>query len=178
MKRTLLLFVFLAQAAFASTPIPDARYDLGFSPGGTSLTMVQSGIASAKREILVAAYGFTSRPIAEALVTAARRGVRVAVIADRKSNLPAENGKFTALAYLAQQGIAVRLNGRYAIHHHKFMVIDAQTVETGSFNYSQAAVKSNAENVLLLWNVPALAKDYAREWQRLWDEGEPLRLAR
>ncbi|TDR82142.1 phospholipase D family protein [Paludibacterium purpuratum] len=177
MKRTLLLLTFLAQAAFAATPIPPgASYDLGFSPGGSSLTVVQKGIDSAKQEVLVAAYGFTSKPIAQSLVAAARRGVKVAVVADRKANQPAQNGKFTALSYLAQQGIPVRLNGEYAIHHHKFMVIDGKTVETGSFNYSQAAVKANAENVLLLWNVPALASDYTREWKRLWQESQPLQI--
>lgn len=180
MKRSgLLLFAVLAQAAWAALPIPPgASFDLGFSPGGSSLVVVQKGIDSARKEILVAAYGFTSQPIARSLAAAAKRGVRVAVVADRKANQAAENGKYTALNYLVEQGIPVRLNGNYAIHHHKFMVIDGVTVETGSFNYSQAAVKSNAENVLLLWNVPAAAAGYAKEWQRLWLEGAPLRIGR
>ena len=54
------------------------------------------------------------------------------------------------------------------------MVIDDRHVETGSFNFSAAAVDKNAENVLVLWNVPALAAQYAAEWKRLWDEGESL----
>jgi phosphatidylserine/phosphatidylglycerophosphate/cardiolipin synthase-like enzyme len=39
--------------------------------------------------------------------------------------------------------------------------------QTGSFNYSKAAVSKNAENVLLLRNMPKLAKRYAIECQRL-----------
>ncbi|WP_215782059.1 MULTISPECIES: phospholipase D family protein [unclassified Paludibacterium] len=175
MKRFLLLFVFIAHSALAATPIPaGAAYDLGFSPGGSSLKVVQKGVDSAQQEILVAAYGFTSKPIAQSLLAAAKRGVKVWVVADRKANQPARDGKFTALSMLVQRGIPVRLNGNYAIHHHKFMVIDGKTVETGSFNYSQAAVKANAENVLLLWNVPSLAADYRREWQRLWAESQPM----
>jgi hypothetical protein len=30
--------------------------------------------------------------------------------------------------------------------------------------------KRNAENVLVLWNVPKIAEVYAREWERLWGE--------
>jgi phosphatidylserine/phosphatidylglycerophosphate/cardiolipin synthase-like enzyme len=91
-------------------------------------------------------------------------------VADKKSN----GGKYTAVTFLANNHIPTRLNGKYAIHHHKFMVIDERHVQTGSFNYSEAAVSKNAENILLLRDMPLLAKRYALEWQRLWDEGEDL----
>jgi len=171
MKKLLLLLVFAAHAAFAATPLPaGAAFDIGFSPGGSSLEVVLRGIDSARSDILVAAYGFTSKPIATALLAAAHRGVRVAVVADRKAN----SRGYSAVTFLANQGVPVRLNGQYAIHHHKFMVIDGRHLETGSFNFTQAAVKSNAENVILLWNVPNAAAVYAREWRRLWDEATPL----
>jgi len=99
-----------------------------------------------------------------------KRGVKVQVVADKKGN----SSQYTAVTFLANQGVPVRLNGRYAIHHHKFMVIDGKHVETGSFNYSAAAVNKNAENVLVLRDVPELAAQYAAEWQRLWNEAEPL----
>jgi phosphatidylserine/phosphatidylglycerophosphate/cardiolipin synthase-like enzyme len=171
MKRLALAVLFVASSALAATPIPGAGFDLGFSPGGTSLQVVLKGIGSAKSEILVAAYGFTSKPIAQALANASKRGVKVAVIADEKAN----SGKYSAVTFLANQGIPVRLNGHYAIFHHKFMVLDGRALETGSFNYSQAAVKSNAENALLLWNVPELAAKYRWEWQRRWAESTPLK---
>lgn len=171
MKKLILLLAFLANAALSATPLPaGAAYDIGFSPGGTSLTVVLRGIESARSDILLAAYGFTSKPIAQALLAAARRGVRVAVVADQKAN----SRSYSAVTFLANQGVPVRLNGNYAIHHHKFMVIDGRHLETGSFNYTQAAVKSNAENVILLWNVPNAAAEYAREWRRLWNESTPL----
>lgn len=171
MKRLLFLLTLVCSTGFAATPLPSgAAYDIGFSPGGTSLNVVLRGIDSAKTDILVAAYGLTSKPIAQALLAASKRGVRVAVVADQKANGRA----YSAATFLANQGVPVRLNGRYAIHHHKFMVIDGRHLETGSFNYTQAAAKSNAENVILLWNVPGIATTYAREWRRLWDESTPL----
>jgi phosphatidylserine/phosphatidylglycerophosphate/cardiolipin synthase-like enzyme len=92
--------------------------------------------------------------------------VKVAVVADQKGN----SGKYTAVNFLANQRIPVRLNDNYAIMHHKFMVIDAKSVQLGSFNYSAAAVDKNAENVLLLKDVPGIASRYLEEWNRLWDE--------
>ena len=52
------------------------------------------------------------------------------------------------------------------------MVIDGTSLETGSFNYTNAAVKHNAENALVLWNVPQIAQIYTAEWQRLWEESQ------
>lgn len=127
-------------------------------------------ITAAEKEILVAAYSFTSKPITEALLTAHRRGVSVWVMVDAKSN----TGRYTAATFLANHDVPVRRNGKYAIMHHKFMVIDGKHVQTGSFNYSAAAVSRNAENVLMLWNMPELAGMYVQEWQRLWDEAMPV----
>ncbi|WP_028535958.1 phospholipase D family protein [Paludibacterium yongneupense] len=152
-------------------PLPtNADYDVGFSPGQGSLELILKEVRSARASILVAAYSFTSKPIASALLDASRRGVKVAVVADEKSN----SRSYSAVSYLANSGIPVRLNGHYAIFHHKFMVIDGATLETGSFNYTAAAAKSNAENVLLLRNVKPLAAHYTQEWRRLWDEATPL----
>jgi phosphatidylserine/phosphatidylglycerophosphate/cardiolipin synthase-like enzyme len=47
--------------------------------------------------------------------------------------------------------------------------------QLGSFNYSASAVDKNAENVLLLKNVPNIAAKYAAEWERLWAEGVDVR---
>jgi len=79
------------------------------------------------------------------------------------------------VTFLANNGVPVRVNDRYAIFHHKFMIFDEQHVQTGSFNYSAAAVDRNTENVLLLRNVPEIAELYVREWQRLWNESIDVR---
>lgn len=171
MKKLIFLLSALSISAYASTPINSgASFDIGFSPNGNSLPLVIQGINSAKKSIHVAAYSFTSKPIAEALLSASKRGVDVKVIADEKSN----SGKYSATTYLANNKVPVKLDGNYPIFHHKFMVIDGVNLETGSFNYSAAAAKSNAENVLMLWNVPAIASTYDREWSKLWNEAQPL----
>jgi phosphatidylserine/phosphatidylglycerophosphate/cardiolipin synthase-like enzyme len=97
--------------------------------------------------------------------------VNVQVVADEKSNA----GRYSVVTFLANQGVPVRVNVNYAIFHHKFVVIDERHVETGSFNFSAAAANKNAENVLLLRNVPEIAEQYSQEWQRLWDEGTEVK---
>lgn len=154
-------------ASYASTPInAGASFDVGFSPDQGSLALVIKSINAAHKSIHVAAYSFTSKPIAEALLNASKRGVDVKVVADQKSN----SGKYSATTYLANNHVAVKLDGNYAIFHHKFMVIDGVNLETGSFNYSAAAANKNAENVLVLWNVPQIAQQYDNQWSKLWNE--------
>lgn len=141
-----------------------------FSPDKSALNLVISCIDGAKKSICIAAYSFTSRPIAIALLNAHKRGIKVRLIADEKSS----KGRYSAVTFLANQGVPVRVNGRYAILHHKFMIIDETHIQTGSFNYSAAAATRNAENVLLLRNVTAIANDYMQEWLKLWKEGKDI----
>jgi hypothetical protein len=54
------------------------------------------------------------------------------------------------------------------------VVVDDVTVETGSFNFTYAAENKNAENVIVLHDALEIAKRYSGEWQRLWDESEPM----
>ena len=154
----------------AAQPGGSCNCEVAFSPHGESLQLVLQGIEKAQKSIIVAAYAFTSKPIAEALLSAHRRGVNVRVVADSKANQRA----YSAVTFLANQGVPVRVNDHYAIFHHKFMVIDDADVETGSFNYSAAAVSKNAENVLFLRNVRELAAQYNAEWQHLWEEATPV----
>jgi phosphatidylserine/phosphatidylglycerophosphate/cardiolipin synthase-like enzyme len=162
MKRSL---VFLFSLCMAFT-LAAQNFELGFSPGGSSLKVVLDSIASAKSSILVACYEFTSRDIAEALEAAAHRGVKVRIVADYK----AAQAKYSQVRILMAAGMPTRLDERYSIMHNKFIVIDSDGIETGSFNYTDAAVKHNAENALWEWGVKDKAELYRAEWQRLWDE--------
>jgi len=158
------------QAAERGAAGGGAEYAYGFSPGRGALRVVEDSIATARRSILIACYEFTSREIADALIQAARSGIRVAVVADER----ASEEPYSRVPYLARAGISVRLDGRYRIMHDKFMVIDGRDVETGSFNYTEAAVQDNAENAILLVDVPAIAAGFTRDWWRLWNESAAL----
>ena len=50
------------------------------------------------------------------------------------------------------------------------MIIDGKILQTGSFNYSQAAEDSNAENVLIISDNIGVVKKYVQKWLELWNE--------
>ncbi|MCC5614617.1 phospholipase D-like domain-containing protein [Nostoc sp. CHAB 5836] len=56
--------------------------------------------------------------------------------------------------------------------HHKFGVIDSQTVITGSHNWSDAANNGNDETLVVLEN-PIVAAHYVREFDRLYTKVKP-----
>lgn len=163
--------VFFVLAIVTAAPVlatAEPTVSVGFSPsaGQSALQIVLSAIDGAKRSVDVAAYSFTSKPVAAALVAAKNRGVSVRVVADDKAN----NDRYTAVTFLANKGVPVRLNAQYAIMHNKFMIVDGHTVQTGSFNYTASAATRNAENVLLVQDAPTLAATYQGEFNRLWNE--------
>lgn len=131
-----------------------------FSPHGGCLGIIVKEINSAKKSINVQAYGFTSRPIYEALVGAIKRGVNVQLIADKKASAMS-----SALVYeLAAAGAACFIDGKHAIAHNKVMIIDRSVVITGSFNFTKNAETSNSENIILVRN-SALATVYLKNWE-------------
>lgn len=175
MKKTLSLILFTILCPFlltAESPaLPRTGYEVGFSPGGTALALVLKAIGSAQSSLDMAAYELTSQPIAEALAERAQKGVTIRVVADWK----ASKDKHSVIGFLEKKGISVRVDKKYAIHHHKFMVIDGKTLETGSFNFTKSADQHNAENVIVLWNAGPPAQDFEKEWLRLWNESVPTK---
>lgn len=154
-----------------------AAVSSAFSPSGGALALVIQAIDQAHSSIHMAAYLLTSSEVARALVQAKKRGVTVQVLLDWKGNFD-EHARYArhAIGILRNAGIAVRSIDAYAIFHDKYMVIDRRTVQTGSFNYTYSAAHHNAENVLVVWNAPALAARYLADWQRNWDLGRPVQL--
>ncbi|WP_240980065.1 phospholipase D family protein [Ramlibacter agri] len=157
----------------STTVAGTGQVEFAFSPREGAEGLVIKAIRSSRHDIRMLAYALTSAPIVEALIAAHKRGVDIAVVADYKENIKADrSGKaHAALSALVTSGIAVRTIDVYAIHHDKTLVIDGATVQTGSFNYTQAAAKSNSENVIVLWNNPQLARGYLAHWERNWKQG-------
>ena len=169
MRRRLrgILIVFMCVLSFSAQPYAkEQAITDAFSPRQGATELVVGTIDKARQSVRVAAYSFTSRPIADALVQAHQRGVDVEVVLDKSQR------KRSLAGFLKSSGIPVRINSHYAIMHNKFMIIDAKVLELGSFNYTQSAEEKNAENVLVLRNRSKVIKDYAAQWQKLWNEGE------
>ena len=103
---------------------------------------------------------FTSTLTAKALLDAHKRGVQVQVLLDKSQRTE----KYSSADFLANQGVPTTIDANHAISHNKVMIIDSETVITGSFNFTKAAQEKNAENLLIIRD-PALATQYTQNWQ-------------
>lgn len=167
MKR-LLLALFLAAIPLHAQQGPQDLHPF-FSPKGGCTQAVVDQLNGAKKQVLVQAYSFTSAPIARALVDAKHRGVDVQVILDKSQR----GERYSSATFLANNGVPTYIDPAHKIAHNKVMVIDGQTVITGSFNFTKSAEEGNAENLLVINNAPQLAQRYALNWQDHLGHSEP-----
>jgi phosphatidylserine/phosphatidylglycerophosphate/cardiolipin synthase-like enzyme len=168
----LVIYLLLALLLFCAPYVLAAEITVCFTPeyGMTpSCTQeVVDALAGAKKSVLVQAYSFTSAPIAKALVDAHRRGVDVKVILDRSNR----TAHYSAATFLAHADIPVWIDASHAIAHNKIMIIDDDTILTGSFNFTKAAEQQNAENLLTIRD-STLAEQYTANWHKHLEHSEP-----
>lgn len=130
-----------------------------FSPEGGCTAAILKAISHARSEILIQAYSFRSPSLAQALMVAYRRGVKVELIMDKSER---QEG-LTPPTEMANAGIPVYLDGVHAIANNRIIIIDQKTIITGSFNFNKASEEMNAENLLIL-ETAELAKIYRDNW--------------
>ena len=140
-----------------------------FSPNGGCTKAIIDELNSAKTEILVQLYSFSSWPIANALVDAQERGVKVETILDRKTADPS----LKTFIVLQFSKIPIFIDEAHTTAHNTVMILDGQTVITGSFNYTKQAKENNAENLLIIKS-GELAKLYVDNWKAHRQHLEPL----
>lgn len=127
----------------------------GVEPAESIAHAVVGYIDATERTLDVAAFELENRLISEALVRAARRGVRVRVV--------------TETNYLDESGIqAVRAAGvpvvddqrDSALMHNKFMVFDRKAIWTGSMNFTENCAYRNNNNGVYIEDA-RLAENYS-----------------
>ena len=160
----------VAQVTVAPVEVPTARIRAYFTPGYMVETAIAEEIATARSEIRVQAYSFTNPLIVQALTEAQQRGVDVILVLD-KSN---RSQKYSAADYASHAGIQTLIDDRHAIAHNKIMIIDRKVVITGSYNFTRAAEKSNAENMVIIESEP-IAQKYLQNWQKHRNHSQPYR---
>jgi phosphatidylserine/phosphatidylglycerophosphate/cardiolipin synthase-like enzyme len=167
MPRLTTLLVIIGFVTFLLIPIHSlysqektTNWEIYFSPHGGCTDAVIRELDKAKSTILVQAYSFTSAPIAKALLNAHKRGVEVEVILDKSQRTQ----QYSSATFLYNSGIPTKIDAQHAIAHNKVIIIDVETVITGSFNFTKAAEESNAENLLVIRD-KKLAGLYVKNWQ-------------
>ena len=130
-----------------------------FSPHGGCTSALVKEIDAAKKTIYIHAYSFTSVPIAEAVLEAKHRGVKIEMLLDRSSS----KGKGCQAVKLLDAKIPVRVNTTKGLAHSKIFIIDDDTIVTGSFNFSSRAESVNEENMLVIHD-RSLVTIYLANW--------------
>lgn len=161
-----LVVIGLCGAASASPEI-----DVCFSPDGKCEERIVREIGDAKSTILVQAYGFTSRPIADALVAAQKRGVTVRAILDASNS----KDRYSAAGVLAKGGVELLQDGAHPVANNKVIIVDEAVVLTGSMNFTKAADDANAENLLVIRDA-AMAGRYVANWKSHLEHAEAMKI--
>ena len=143
-----------------------ASAEVFFSPGADTDKAIATLISGARSRVWLAGYYFTSATIAKALDQAHARSVDVRVVLDRSQ----VTQKYSSATYFHNRGVPLWINARYPVMHHKFLIVDADTIGLGSMNFTHAGAQKNAENFNLFRRWPAMVAPYAAEFDRLAKE--------
>lgn len=179
-----------ALLGFLSPHAMGAPAEAKFIPSREYAATVERELEKAKSSITVCLYLFTLRPqqhdspvlqLAETLRKAHQAGLHVAVLLDQNISFVDEDGPDTdraegknaaAYAFLKAQGIPVYFDDVSTYTHAKVVVIDEETVITGSSNWTDAALERNQETNVLIRSKP-LAKEILTDLKNI-PRVEPL----
>jgi len=157
--KIILLSLALTQGVVPSYCCP--KIDTCFTPSQDCIKPLVETLRNAKKSIYVQAYSFTNNDIAMALIEAKRRGLDVQVYID-KARIKEKHCKVNKL--IATK-IPVRVQKSKNLAHIKIMIIDDEVVITGSFNWTQNALK-NEENLNFIKS-RQLVKVYLDNWKEI-----------
>ncbi|NPA31426.1 MAG: hypothetical protein GXO37_05435 [Chloroflexi bacterium] len=130
--------------------------------GGPDAYLAQA-LRTAQDSIAMAIYDLDLWSIRNALLDAYGRGVEVRLVVDEDHITP-------EVESLRAAGIPVVTDNGAGLMHHKFVVIDAAEVWTGSMNFTVSGAYRNANHLI---RIPSrrLAADYLREFDEMFVDG-------
>jgi phosphatidylserine/phosphatidylglycerophosphate/cardiolipin synthase-like enzyme len=103
--------------------------------------------------------------IANALISAHKRGVEVRVVFDKSQS-------YSQFAVLKAAGIEVKNDTNWeGIMHDKVAIIDSRIILAGSFNWTDTAENNNNENLIVIHSVEVAAR-YESEFQKIWSQSQ------
>ncbi len=130
-----------------------------FSPDDKITTLLIDLIAAEQQEILIAIFTITDQAIAQSLVDAQARGVKIELVSDPGYVKP---GTYSKIDFLEEHQIPVYIFNAaackpkgYCLMHNKFAIFgknikNKALLWTGSFNWTKSAHTTNQENVVVL----------------------------
>lgn len=144
----------------------DTSVQVLFSPQHKPITeAVRPLVKSARSSIDIGVFFLTHKDLAQDLLNAHNRGVKIRVIIDATA---AKNG-YTKHEVLRAAGIPVKVENFGGKMHAKSAVIDDEYIVTGSMNWTSAGERGNDENTIIIRSVP-LARQYRSWFQTIWEQ--------
>ncbi|WP_394827745.1 phospholipase D-like domain-containing protein [Pendulispora albinea] len=137
--------------------------DAFFSPGDQCIGAVRSAFANARAKVDVCVFTITDDRIAETILAAHRRGIRIRIITDNDKVY--DEG--SDIPRLARAGLAIRVDRSEFHMHHKFALFDDSALLNGSYNWTRSAAANNDEN-LVLTHDGTLVEKFAAQFEKLW----------
>jgi phosphatidylserine/phosphatidylglycerophosphate/cardiolipin synthase-like enzyme len=117
-------------------------------------------IDSAQQSLDIAVYHLTLPAVMEALYRACGRGVRVRLVTESEQSRPNR----------LPGCVELRLDRNGRAMHDKFMIVDGQTVWTGSANWTANSFYYDANDALIMKNM-AIAGAYETEFKEMFVRG-------
>jgi cardiolipin hydrolase len=136
-----------------------------FMPGEEGLQRLLQLIAGCRESLDVCVFTITDNRIADALVDAHRRGVKVRILTDDEKAFD----RGSDVDRLRREGVPLRTDDSASHMHNKFAIFDGERLLTGSYNWTRSATRENQENFLVT-DDPALVTQYSEELERLWEK--------
>jgi phosphatidylserine/phosphatidylglycerophosphate/cardiolipin synthase-like enzyme len=141
-------------------------------PRGHALVDLKKKIRAAKKSLQIALFTLTHPTLLDEIIDAHRRGVYVCPIIDMHSGLGASK---KAVEALRRAGVRVLMSKGIQLLHHKFILIDGETLVTGSANWTKAAFYKNSDCLLVLHHLNKTQKAFMdRLWNRIESEARAV----
>ena len=145
---------------------PDDGPDAAEQGGGIDGPLA-AAMDAARVSLDIAAFELNNPLLTEAILAAAARGLRVRVVTDDEHGLDDAD---STLGRLLAAGIPVVADGRSALMHNKFVLIDAHSVWSGSLNLTLNGVWRHNNNLLEL-RLPEAARRFRAEFDEMFAQG-------
>ena len=134
-----------------------------FSPGGDTISPLVKEIKSAEQSIHFMAFSFTHDALGSAMRDRFKSGIDVRGVFEERQ----ANNEYSEYEAMKKAGLSVVLDKKRGAMHHKVIVIDRETVITGSYNFSKNAEKRNNENLLIIKGNSEIAAAYLAEFAKI-----------
>ncbi len=149
-------------AAPAQVTVHGTAIECYFAPEDGIAERLVELVSQAEESVHFMAFSFTDEALAQALIERHQAGVSVSGVMEKRGSTT----QYAQLPPLQEAGVEVLQDGNPYVMHHKVLIIDGETVVTGSFNFSQSANESNDENVLIIRHRD-IAAQFLAEFERV-----------